>query len=204
MDIFLFEKQTGFIFNKAKYFELLEMASTVTMRAKYKSAVKDPGIPGVLVMTEDKIVFTSNDRRSTMNEEFRNIKGHKFSKEGSKQALLNLTQDPEKGGGYIFEFEKFQDRDTCRDFVGKTLGKIQSAAASGHGANSVSERSAVAVQDEQLSAEEMEHRMKLLRDNMLVIQQTCIFRRLLCDIWICELELLALQLSYLFHLPCNA
>ncbi|XP_031487438.1 general transcription and DNA repair factor IIH subunit TFB1-1-like isoform X2 [Nymphaea colorata] len=142
------------------------MASTVTMRAKYKSAVKDPGIPGVLVMTEDKIVFTSNDRRSTINEEFRNIKGHKFSKEGSKQALLNLTQDPEKGGGYIFEFEKFQDRDTCRDFVGKTLGKIQSAAASGQGANAVSERSAVAVQDEQLSAEEMEHRMKLLRDNI--------------------------------------
>ncbi|CAN6441340.1 unnamed protein product [Victoria cruziana] len=146
--------------------ELLEMASNITMRAKYKSAVKDPGIPGVLVMTEDKFVFTSNNQRSSINVDFKNIKGHKFSKEGSKQALLNLTQDPEKGGGYIFEFEKFQDRDICRDFVGKVLGKIQSAAAGGQGANAVSERSAAAVQDEQLSAEEMEHRMKLLRDNI--------------------------------------
>ncbi|CAN6441341.1 unnamed protein product [Victoria cruziana] len=142
------------------------MASNITMRAKYKSAVKDPGIPGVLVMTEDKFVFTSNNQRSSINVDFKNIKGHKFSKEGSKQALLNLTQDPEKGGGYIFEFEKFQDRDICRDFVGKVLGKIQSAAAGGQGANAVSERSAAAVQDEQLSAEEMEHRMKLLRDNI--------------------------------------
>ncbi|XP_019051904.1 PREDICTED: probable RNA polymerase II transcription factor B subunit 1-1 [Nelumbo nucifera] len=91
--------------------------------------------------------------------------GHKFTKEGSKQALLNLTQDPEMGGGYIFEFDKFSDRDVCRDFVGKVLGKIQSMVSSGQDARAVSERSAVAVHDEQLSTREMEHRMKLLRED---------------------------------------
>ncbi|KAF8410904.1 hypothetical protein HHK36_003441 [Tetracentron sinense] len=143
-------------------------AGQVVMPAKYKTSVKDPGIQGILKMTEDKFVFTPNNPRLSgkFDVGFGSIKGHKFSKEGSKQALLNLTQDPEiKGGGYIFEFEKFSDRDVCRDFVGKVLGKIQAMVSSGQDAKVVSERSAITVHDEQLSASEMERRMKLLRED---------------------------------------
>ncbi|KAJ4975577.1 hypothetical protein NE237_000683 [Protea cynaroides] len=139
-------------------------AGQVVMRAKYKTSVKDPGIPGVLKMTWDKFIFTPNDPRSSgkLDVGFKSIKGHMFSKEGSKKALLNLTQY--QGGGYIFEFDKFPDRDVCRDFVGKVLGKLQSVVPSGQDAKVVSERSPATVQDEQLSPEEMERRIKLLRD----------------------------------------
>lgn len=139
-------------------------ATQVVRRAKYKTSVKDPGTAGVLKMTEEKFVFLPNDPRSIKLEvDFKFIKGHKFTKEGSnKQALLNLTQESEiKGGGYIFEFETFSDRDVCRDFVGKALAKSEGAAKP-----SVSERSAVTLnQDEQLNKVEMERRIKLLREN---------------------------------------
>ncbi|RWR91603.1 putative RNA polymerase II transcription factor B subunit 1-1 isoform X1 [Cinnamomum micranthum f. kanehirae] len=136
----------------------------VTMRAKYKTSVKEPGIPGVLNMTEDKFSFSPNDPRVSVKLDvgFRSIKGHKFSKEGSKQALLNLTQE---SGGYIFEFDKFSDRDVCRDFVGKVLGKLQAVTSSRQDAHGESERAAIPVNDEQLSTAEMERRMKLLRED---------------------------------------
>ncbi|XP_039132252.1 general transcription and DNA repair factor IIH subunit TFB1-1-like isoform X3 [Dioscorea cayenensis subsp. rotundata] len=129
---------------------------TITMVAKYKTSVKEPGIPGVLKMMEDRFVFAPNDPRLSMNlnVDFRQIKGHKFSKDGSKQALLNLTQDPEKGGGYIFEFNNFPDRNACRDFVGKVLGRFQSA-----------EKPPASRQAEQLSTKELERRMKLLTED---------------------------------------
>ncbi|XP_043694156.1 general transcription and DNA repair factor IIH subunit TFB1-1-like [Telopea speciosissima] len=147
------------------WFDKNMAAGQVVMRAKYKTSVKDPGIQGVLKMTWDKFTFATNDPRSSVKLDvgFKSIKGHKFSKEGSKRALLNLTQD--QGGGYIFEFDKFPDRDVCRDFVGKVLGKLQSIVLSGQDVKVVSERSPATVQDEQLSPEEMERRMKLLRDD---------------------------------------
>ncbi|XP_058114768.1 general transcription and DNA repair factor IIH subunit TFB1-1 isoform X2 [Magnolia sinica] len=141
------------------------MASAVNMRAKYKTSVKDPGIPGVLKMTEEKFIFTPNDPRSPikLDVSFQFIKGHKFSKEGSKQALLNLTQEV---GGYIFEFDKFPDRDICRDFVGKILGKLQAnPPSSRQDTQVVSEKPSVPGHDEQLSTAEMERRMKLLRED---------------------------------------
>lgn len=72
-------------------------ATQVVRRAKYKTSVKDPGTAGVLKMTEEKFVFLPNDPRSIKLEvDFKFIKGHKFTKEGSnKQALLNLTQESE-------------------------------------------------------------------------------------------------------------
>ncbi|KAM0933794.1 putative transcription factor BSD family [Dioscorea sansibarensis] len=129
---------------------------TITMVAKYKTSVKEPGIPGVLKMTEDRFVFAPNDPRLSvkLNLDFRQIKGHKFSKDGSKQALLNLTQDPEKGGGYIFEFNNFPDRNACRDFVGKVLGRFQCA-----------EKPPTSQHAEQLSTKELECRMKLLTED---------------------------------------
>ncbi|CAA3020030.1 probable RNA polymerase II transcription factor B subunit 1-1 [Olea europaea subsp. europaea] len=132
----------------------------VMKRTKYKSSVKDPGVPGSLKMTRERIVFMPNDPNSPrkLNVEFRTIKGHKFTKEGSsKQALLNLTQD--QGGNYIFEFDSFADRDICREFVAAAI------AFHGETGKSTSEKPAAALQDEQLSTAEMEHRIKLLQED---------------------------------------
>ncbi|XP_068642205.1 general transcription and DNA repair factor IIH subunit TFB1-1-like isoform X2 [Aristolochia californica] len=137
--------------------------AVVNMRAKYRVNTKAPGVPGVLKMTEDKFTFTPNDPRASVKLDvgFRCIKGHKFSKEGSKLALLNLTLEE---GGYIFEFDKFSDRDVCRDFVAKVLGKLQAISSGKEDTQVVSEKS-VPLFDEQLNTSETEHRMKLLQED---------------------------------------
>ncbi|KAI3820439.1 hypothetical protein L1987_07986 [Smallanthus sonchifolius] len=130
----------------------------VVKRAKYKSSVKDPGVRGILKMTRERFVFMPNDPSSAMklNVEFRLIKGHKSSKEGSNRpALLNLTPDQ---GNYIFEFENFSDRELCRDFVAKAV------TFSGEVGGPTSEK-AVPLKDEQLSSAEMERRIKLLQED---------------------------------------
>uniref|UniRef100_A0A1D1Y4L8 Putative RNA polymerase II transcription factor B subunit 1-1 n=1 Tax=Anthurium amnicola TaxID=1678845 RepID=A0A1D1Y4L8_9ARAE len=139
--------------------------AVVVMATKYKPAVKEPGIPGMLRMTEDRFTFTPSDKRSStkLDVSFSKIKAHRFTKEGTKQALLNILHDSEKGGGYIFEFDSFPDRNVCRDFVGKVLGKFQTPSP-GQTAQAVSE-SSTPVHGEQLSATELERRMKLLRDD---------------------------------------
>ncbi|KAL0328596.1 UNVERIFIED_CONTAM: General transcription and DNA repair factor IIH subunit TFB1-1 [Sesamum calycinum] len=132
----------------------------VIKRAKYKSSVKDPGVAGVLKMGMERFVFMPNDPKSTtkLNVEFRMIKGHKFTKEGSsKQALLNLTQD--QGGNYIFEFDSFADRDACREFVANAIAFHAEAG------RVVPDKSAPPVNNEQLSREETERRIKLLQEN---------------------------------------
>ncbi|KAK1316891.1 putative RNA polymerase II transcription factor B subunit 1-1 [Acorus calamus] len=117
----------------------------INKRVKYRPSVKEAGIPGVLLMTEDKFTFTPNDPRSLarLEVDFRSIKGHMVSKDGSKDALLNLKYDIEgKSRGYIFEFDNFPDRNACRDFVGKILGKVQAMGSSGQNAQTVSAKSA--------------------------------------------------------------
>ncbi|CAK9151306.1 unnamed protein product [Ilex paraguariensis] len=128
--------------------------------ARYKSSVKDFGVPGVLKMTRQRFFFRPNDPKSSarLNVEFRLVKGHKFTKEGSnKQALLNLTVD--QGGNYIFEFDTFSDRDACREYVATAI------AVSGEAGRAGSERSAAPLQDEQLSHAEMERRIRLLQED---------------------------------------
>ncbi|KAK4344483.1 hypothetical protein RND71_034659 [Anisodus tanguticus] len=130
----------------------------VVKRAKYKPTVKGYGIPGVLKLTKERFIFMPNDPTSTakLNVEFKLIKGHKFSKEGSsKQALLNLTQDQ---GGYIFEFDSFPDRDQCRDFVASAIAAYMEVG------KAASEKPVV-LHDEQLNATEMGRRIKLLQEN---------------------------------------
>ncbi|KAM3353523.1 hypothetical protein ACQJBY_024600 [Aegilops geniculata] len=141
---------------------------TMTIGAKYKTTLKDPGHGGVLRMSEDKLIFTPNDPRSLMklNVDFRSIKGHKFNKvDGSKPTppLLNLSKDSDKGGGYIFEFDNVGNRDLCRDFVARVLGKHQGTVPAR--TNVPPEKSAVSTGPEQLSSAEMERRMKLLRED---------------------------------------
>ncbi|CAN4097143.1 unnamed protein product [Withania somnifera] len=131
----------------------------VVKRAKYKSSVKVPGVPGVLKLTKERLLFMPNDPTLTtkLNVEFKLIKGHKFSKEGSsKQALLNLTQA--QGGNYLFEFDSFPDRDQCRDFVASAIAACEETG------KATSEKPAVPL-DEQLSATEMGRRIKLLQEN---------------------------------------
>ncbi|XP_009602018.1 general transcription and DNA repair factor IIH subunit TFB1-1 isoform X1 [Nicotiana tomentosiformis] len=131
----------------------------VVKRVKYKSSVKDPGVSGVLKLTKERFFFMPNDPTSTtkLNVEFKLIKGHRSSKEGSsKQALLNLMHD--QGRNYIFEFDSFPDRDKCREFVASAI------AACGEVVKAASEKPAVP-HDEQLSAAEMGRRIKLLQEN---------------------------------------
>ncbi|KAB2628357.1 pentatricopeptide repeat-containing protein [Pyrus ussuriensis x Pyrus communis] len=112
----------------------------VVKRAQYKDAakLKNPGIPGVLTMVKDKFVFKPNDPTSTqtLDVEFRHIKGHKNTKEGSKQApLLNLS--------------------SSRNALSKAAEAAKTAP----------KKDGVTLPDEQLSAAEMELRMKLLQED---------------------------------------
>ncbi|KAJ7963500.1 BSD transcription factor [Quillaja saponaria] len=124
----------------------------VIKRAKYKTSVKDPGTPGVLKMTENKIVFRPNDPSSgtKLDMEFRFIEKHKITKEGSnKPPWLNLTNS--QGQSYIFEFESFPDLHVCREFVGNALAKSEDAPK--------------VVSDEQLSTADLQRRIKLLQED---------------------------------------
>ncbi|KAL6857033.1 hypothetical protein ACP4OV_018415 [Aristida adscensionis] len=139
---------------------------SLTIGAKYKTTLKDPGTPGVLRMNEDKFTFTPNDPRSAMklNVDFRSIKGHKFNKvDGGKPPLLNLSKDSDKGGGYIFEFDNVANRDLSRDFVARVLGKHQGLVPPRPIVPP--ENSVASTGPEQLSAAEVERRMKLLRED---------------------------------------
>ncbi|MED6198769.1 hypothetical protein PIB30_069684 [Stylosanthes scabra] len=123
----------------------------VVKKAKYKSTVKDPGTPGILILTEEKLVFKPNDPTSSnkLGVDFKFIKSHKHTKEGSnKPPWLNLTHSQ---GSYIFELETFSDLHVCRELVGIALGK--------HG------EAAKVVSEEQLSAAEMAQRIKLLQED---------------------------------------
>ncbi|KAK3126857.1 hypothetical protein QOZ80_7AG0564040 [Eleusine coracana subsp. coracana] len=141
---------------------------SMAIGAKYKTTVKDPGTSGVLRMNEDKFSFTPNDPRSAMklDVDFHGIKGHKFNKvDGSKPAppLLNLFKDSDKGGGYIFEFDNAANRDLCRDFVARVLGKQQVTVPPRP--NPPLENLVASSGPEQLSAAEVNRRMKLLRED---------------------------------------
>ncbi|XP_027364253.1 general transcription and DNA repair factor IIH subunit TFB1-1-like isoform X2 [Abrus precatorius] len=123
----------------------------VVKRAKYKATVKDPGTPGVLKLTREKLAFRPNDPTSgnKLDVEFRFIKSHKHTKEGSnKPPWLNLTHAQ---GSYIFELESFPDLHVCRELVGVALSK--------HG------EATKVISEEQLSAAEMTLRIKLLQED---------------------------------------
>ncbi|KAH6795839.1 hypothetical protein C2S51_036825 [Perilla frutescens var. frutescens] len=152
----------------------------VIKRAKYKSSVKDPGTPGVLKLSLERMIFMPNDPKSgiKLNVEFKTIKAHKFTKEGSsKQALLNLTQH--QGGNYIFDFDNFAERDVCRDFVAKAIA----FHVEGEGGRTIPENSAPPVNNEQLSRAETERRIKLLQENseLQTLHKQFVFGGILTD-----------------------
>ncbi|KMT02424.1 hypothetical protein BVRB_9g203780 isoform B [Beta vulgaris subsp. vulgaris] len=139
----------------------------IVKRAKYKKTAKTPGIPGVFKLTVEEFAFAPND--PTSGTRFRvslnSIKGHRFTKEEtSKQVLLNLLKKGEGSEGYIFEFENFRDRDICRDFVGKALEKHtdENQADQKHADEKQADQKHA---DAQISAKEMERRIKLFQDD---------------------------------------
>ncbi|XP_047971841.1 general transcription and DNA repair factor IIH subunit TFB1-1-like [Salvia hispanica] len=149
----------------------------VIKRAKYKSSTKDPGVPGVLKLSIERFIFMPNDQNSgvKLNVEFKIVKGHKFTKEGSKQALLNLTQ--EQGGNYIFEFDTFAERDVCREFVARAIAFYTEGGKAGP------ERATPPVTNEQLSSIETERRIKLLQENseLQTLHKQFVFGGILTD-----------------------
>ncbi|KAJ1404813.1 BSD domain [Sesbania bispinosa] len=135
----------------ASSFSFSMSSGQVVKRAKYKTTVKDPGTPGVLKLTQEKLVFRPNDPTSNnkLEVEFKFIKSHKHTKEGSnKPPWLNLTHSQ---GSYIFELESFSDLHICRELVGIALSK--------HG------EATKVISDEQLSSAEMALRIKLLQED---------------------------------------
>ncbi|WVZ64374.1 hypothetical protein U9M48_013898 [Paspalum notatum var. saurae] len=137
---------------------------SISIGAKYKTKLKDPGTPGILRMNEDRFTFTPNDSRSAMklSVDFRTIKGRKFSKvEGNKPPLMNLLKE-DKVGGYMFVFDNVGNRDLCRDFLGRVLGEHQGIVPP---RPTPPENSVASAGLEQLTTAEVERRMKLLRED---------------------------------------
>ncbi|KAI3887969.1 hypothetical protein MKW92_036725 [Papaver armeniacum] len=139
----------------------------VVMRTRYKNnGVKDPGVQGVLIMTEDKLDFSPDDLKPSarLSVGFRSITHQRISQ---KQALLRLIQKPTSGcdKSYTFEFDNFAECDICREFVGKVIGKIKATQSSAPDVKVDSEKSATILHDEKLCLEEMELRMKALAQN---------------------------------------
>ncbi|KAK6133059.1 hypothetical protein DH2020_033214 [Rehmannia glutinosa] len=119
-----------------------------------------------------------NDPKSTtkLNVDFKKIKGHKFTKEGSsKQALLNLTQD--QGGNFIFEFDSFADRDVCREYVANAIAFHAEAG------RAMPEASVAPLNNEQLSRAETERLIKLLQENseLQKLHKQFVFGNILTD-----------------------
>lgn len=68
----------------------------------------------------------------------------------------------------MFEFENFQDRDACRDFVAKILGRQQGDTLLGQASMAGMAKSSSAeprLDMEQLDRKEMDRRMKLLSED---------------------------------------
>ncbi|KAK2457333.1 BSD domain (BTF2 transcription factor, Synapse-associated protein and DOS2-like protein) [Trifolium repens] len=135
----------------------MSVAQQVAKRAKYKTTVKDPGTPGVINLTREKLIFKPNDptSKNKLEVDFGLIKSHKHTKEGSnKPPWLNLVHSQ---GSYIFEFESFSDLHVCRELVGIALSK--------HVETTKVVSTTEVVSDKQLSAAEMTLRIKLLQEN---------------------------------------
>lgn len=95
-------------------------------RAKYKTSVKDPGTPGFLTITENKIGFCVTDPKYATTEfevGFEHIKGHQYTKQGSNNpAWLNLnTNKDATSTRYMFELECYPDLDECHEFLRNLL-----------------------------------------------------------------------------------
>ncbi|XP_074285163.1 general transcription and DNA repair factor IIH subunit TFB1-1-like isoform X2 [Silene latifolia] len=130
----------------------------VMRNVKYKTKPKAPGISGVLIMTLEEFTFTPNDRTSAgIQVPFSKTKGIFVTKEGAKQALLNVTKGV-GNEGYIFEFENFKEREFCREHVVKAQSAVK-------GDKGPTDKPIDKNTQKQLSEKEMVQRIKLLQEN---------------------------------------
>ncbi|CAB4276744.1 unnamed protein product [Prunus armeniaca] len=126
----------------------------VVKRVNYKAKVREPGTPGVLIMTDNKFAFRPNGHTSAakpaLDVELKQIIGIKNTEEGGDiPPWLHLS---EKDKTYIFEFASFCDLHECREFVANALAKCRQAAKP-------------TSSDEQISTTEIMHLMKLLQED---------------------------------------
>lgn len=147
--------------------------TTLTVRAKFLTSPKSPGVQGVLMLNQSKFLWKSNDPKAAQNLDidFRSIKGHRANKETPKfqKALLNMFKDAEMKEGYLFEFDNFKDRDECRNLVAKALGKIQSEGGAKHAGEGQSRPAGTELQisgEQVLNKKEADRRMKLLSEDI--------------------------------------
>ncbi|CAN0921061.1 General transcription and DNA repair factor IIH subunit TFB1-1 [Linum grandiflorum] len=94
----------------------------VTKSVRYKTGVNKPGTPGRLSLINQRLVFRPKhpNSGSKLDMEFKYIKNHRYTKEGSKkEPMLNLTSN--QGVSYIFEFDSYEDLNVCREFLGRAL-----------------------------------------------------------------------------------
>ncbi|XP_065861883.1 general transcription and DNA repair factor IIH subunit TFB1-1-like isoform X2 [Euphorbia lathyris] len=129
----------------------------VKKRVKYKTSLKDPGTPGLLLMNVAKLAFKPKNPNSAsrLDMEFQYITNFRCTKEGSKKAqLLSLTSN--QGVSYLFEFENYGDLHVCKEIVGMALSKPVETPKPADTNYSPSEEP---------SMEEAHLRMKLLLEN---------------------------------------
>ncbi|KAI5054793.1 hypothetical protein GOP47_0029938 [Adiantum capillus-veneris] len=144
--------------------------SKLTVRAKFLTSPKSPGVPGILMLNESKFSWKSNDPKAAQNLDvlFRSIKVHRANKETPKfqKALLNMFKDAEMKEGYLFEFDNFKDRDDCRNLVAKVLGKMQTEGGVKHAGEGQLKREHQASSEQNLNKKEADFRMKLLSQDI--------------------------------------
>eukprot|EP00250_Pteridium_aquilinum_P033064 c5163_g1_i1 orf=729-2585(-) len=145
--------------------------TTLTVRAKFLTAPKSPGVPGILMLNQSKFSWKANDPKAAQNLDvpFRTIQGHRANKETPKfqKALLNMFKDAEMKEGYLFEFDNFKDRDECRNLVAKVLGKIQSEGGAKNAGEGQSRPSGTELQiSNEQHKKEADRRMKLLTEDI--------------------------------------
>ncbi|CAN1760438.1 General transcription and DNA repair factor IIH subunit TFB1-1 [Linum perenne] len=132
----------------------------VSKSVLYKTSIKDPGTPGRLVLSYQRLIFKPKlpNSASKLDMQFKYIKNHKYTKEGSKkEAMLNLTSV--QGASYIFQFDSYEDLYICREFLGRALSQqAETPKAPNLSADSQ-------IPSQQPSTDELLSRVRLLQEN---------------------------------------
>ncbi|CAN1176692.1 General transcription and DNA repair factor IIH subunit TFB1-1 [Linum perenne] len=132
----------------------------VSKSVLYKTSIKDPGTPGRLVLSYQRLMFKPKlpNSASKLDMQFKYIKNHKYTKEGSKkEAMLNLTSV--QGASYIFQFDSYEDLYICREFLGRALSQqAETPKAPNLSADSQ-------IPSQQPSTDELLSRVRLLQEN---------------------------------------
>ncbi|CAN1233449.1 General transcription and DNA repair factor IIH subunit TFB1-1 [Linum perenne] len=166
----------------------------VSKSVLYKTSIKDPGTPGRLVLSYQRLMFKPKlpNSASKLDMQFKYIKNHKYTKEGSKkEAMLNLTSV--QGASYIFQFDSYEDLYICREFLGRALSQqAETPKAPNLSADSQ-------IPSQQPSTVELLSRVRLLQENSELQK---LHKRFVGDGVLTEAEFWATRKKLLEH-DCN-